>query len=135
MRALPRAPFYAAGTRTILEYCTFVQYEDRHLSSKRISEGRRITAGSANMAQQDRREITEHAIRNISGLLNQHQMRALSGIELSGWRVFCVRTSLFQDPLVVVVNAEGDAFATLEYDGELNFIPDLTLRKDDLRSV
>ena len=40
-----------------------------------------------------------------------------------------------QDPVIVVVNSVGDAFATLEYDGELNLTPDLTLRKDDLIAV
>jgi hypothetical protein len=59
----------------------------------------------------------------------------LNRIESNGWQVFCVRTSLFRDPVIVVVNSEGDAFATLEYDGELNLNPDLTLRKDDLIAV
>ena len=86
------------------------------------------------MATQERRKSKEGAIRGASGLLNQHQMRALKGIESPGWQLFCVRASLFQDPEVIVVNSDGDTFAVLEYDGELNFTPDLTLRKDDLLS-
>jgi hypothetical protein len=87
------------------------------------------------MIQQDRRRDKKRTIWNVSGLLSHHQIRALNRIESNGWQVFCVRTSLFQDPVIVVVNSEGDAFATLEYDGELNLNPDLTLRKDDLIAV
>lgn len=87
------------------------------------------------MIQQDRRRDEKRTIWNVSGLLSQHQIRALNRIESSGWRVFCVRTSLFQDPVIVVVNSEGDVFATLEHDGELNLTPELALRKDDLIAV
>ena len=87
------------------------------------------------MKQQDRRRDKTRTIWNVSGLLSQSQIRALNRIESSGWQVFCIRTSLFHDPVIVVVNSEGDVFATLEYDGELNFIPDLTFRKDDLIAV
>ena len=87
------------------------------------------------MIQQDRRRDKKRTIWNVSGLLSQRQIRALNRIESSGWQVFCVRTSLVHDPVIVVVNSEGDAFATLECDGELNLTPDLTLRKDDLIAV
>jgi hypothetical protein len=85
------------------------------------------------MAQKDGRKNKDRTIANLSGLLNQHQMSAMNYLESSGWQVFCVRTSLFQDPVVVVVNSDGDAFATREYDGELDLTPDLSIRKDDLR--
>ena len=84
------------------------------------------------MTKRERRKNKERDIWNLSALLNQHQMSALNQMESSGWQVFCVRISLFQDPVVVVVNSDGDAFATLEYDGELNLTPDLSVRKDDL---
>jgi hypothetical protein len=84
------------------------------------------------MTKKERRKNKERDIWNLSALLNQHQMSALNQMESSGWQVFCVRISLFQDPVVVVVNSDGDAFATLEYDGELNLTPDLSVRKDDL---
>ena len=87
------------------------------------------------MIQQDRRRDKKRTIWNVSGLLSHHQIRALNRIKSSGWQVFCVRSSLSQDPVIVVANSEGDAFATLEYDGELNLTPDLTLRKDDLIAV
>ena len=87
------------------------------------------------MIQQDRRSDKNRTIWNVSGLLSHHQIRALNRIQSDGWEVFCIRTSLFHDPVIVVVNSGGDVFATLEYDGELNFIPDLTFRKDDLIAV
>jgi hypothetical protein len=85
------------------------------------------------MTKKERRKNRERDIWNLSELLNQHQISALNQMESSGWQVFCVRSSLFQDPVVIVVNSDGDAFATLEYDGELNLTPDLSLRKDDSR--
>jgi hypothetical protein len=85
------------------------------------------------MTKRERRKNKERDIWNLSELLNQHQLSALNQMGSSGWQVFCVRISLFQDPVVVVVNSDGDAFATLEYDGELNTTPDLSLRMDDLR--
>jgi hypothetical protein len=85
-----------------------------------------------NMAQKDRRKNRVVAPETLEELLNQHQQRALPYIEATGWRLFCVRTALFGNPVVVVVNSEGDVFATLEYDGELNVTPLLSLRRDDL---
>jgi len=85
------------------------------------------------MTVNDRRNNKERVVENLEELLNHYQLSALHAIEASGWQVFCVRTSLFQNAVVVVVNSEGDVFATLEYDGELNLTPDLSFRKDDLR--
>ena len=85
------------------------------------------------MTQQDRRSDKKRTIWNVSGLLSQ--IRALNRIESAGWQVFCVRTSIVHDPVIVVVNSGGDIFATLEYDGELDLTPDLTFRKDDLIAV
>ena len=87
------------------------------------------------MTQQDRRSDKKRTIWNVSGLLSQHQIRALNRIESAGWQVFCVRTSIVHDPVIVVVNSGGEVFATLEYDGELDLTPDLTFRKDDLIAV
>ena len=87
---------------------------------------------SLNMVQKDRRKNREVARETLEYLLNHHQRRALPYIEATGWQIFCVRTSLFGNPVVVVVNSEGDVFATLEHDGELNVTPLLPLRHDDL---
>ena len=87
------------------------------------------------MTQQDRRRDKKRTFWDVSGLLSQHQIRALSRIESAGWEVFCVRTSIVHDPVIVVVNSRGDVFATLEYDGELNLTPGLAFRKDDLIAV
>ena len=85
------------------------------------------------MTQKERHRNKERVIWNLSELLNEHQMSALNQMESSGCQVFCVRIFLFQDPVVVVANSDGYAFATMGYDGELNLTPDLSLRKDDLR--
>lgn len=75
------------------------------------------------MTQKQRHRNKERVIWNLSGLLNEHQMSALNHMESSGCQVFCVRISLFQDPVVVVANSDGYAFATMGYDGQLNLTP------------
>jgi hypothetical protein len=90
-----------------------------------------VSSSAKNNVQTERRRNKSSAVENLDDLLNQHQMRALRYVESSGWKLFCVRTSLFQDPEVVIVNADGDMFATLEHDGEINMAPDLSLRKAD----
>lgn len=87
------------------------------------------------MAQNDRRKNKEHVSENLKEQLNPHQRRALDNIESTGWQLFCVRNPPFQNPVVVVVNSDGDLFATMEYDGELNLTHHLALRKDDLRAI
>ena len=87
------------------------------------------------MAQKERRKDKEPIRQNLNELLNQHQRRALGDMESSGWKLFCVRTSFFKKPVVVVSNSDGDVFAAMEHDGELNFTPGLAFRKDDLIAV
>lgn len=84
------------------------------------------------MVQNDRRKNKDRVSENLKEQLNPHQRRALDYIESTGWQLFCVRNPPFQNPVVVVVNSEGDVFATMEYDGELNLTPHLALRKNDL---
>jgi hypothetical protein len=57
--------------------------------------------------------------RNLSDILNELQMTSLHQIENFGWQLHFVRRPLFQDPVVVIVSAEGDRFGTLEADGRI----------------
>jgi hypothetical protein len=91
-----------------------------------------VSKPTENMALKERRKNKSSVMENLDELLNQHQQRGLRYVEQSGWELFCVRTSLFQEPVVIIVNSENDIFAALEHDGEMNMAPDLALREDDL---
>jgi len=90
-----------------------------------------VSTPTQTIIQTERRNNRAPALENLSDFLNQHQRRALRYLESSGWKLFCVRTSLFQESEVVIVNSDGDMFAILEHDGEMNIAPDLSLRKED----
>ena len=64
-------------------------------------------------------------------MLNAHQLRALRDINRLDWQLLFVRTSLFQDPVVVIVDPRGEVYATLEHDGQVNMTPDLSLQESD----
>ena len=56
---------------------------------------------------------------DLKDILNEIQMTSLRQIENFGWQLHFVRRPLFQDPVVVIVSAEGDRFGTLEADGRI----------------
>jgi len=56
---------------------------------------------------------------NLADILNKDQMTSLRQIENFGWQLHFVRRPLFQDPVVVIISAEGDRFGTLEADGRI----------------
>lgn len=60
--------------------------------------------------------------------LNPAQLLALRQIENYGWSLRFVRRPLFQDPVPVVVSADGDTIGILEDDGRVNMQPDIKLR-------
>lgn len=68
--------------------------------------------------------IPEH----VKDYLNAEQLRELHKIEGFGWRLHFIRRPLFQDPVVVVMNPEGNAIGVLEEDGRINLQPDIPLR-------
>jgi len=66
---------------------------------------------------------------NLEEILNERQMQSLKQIENFGWQLLFVRRPLFQDPLVVIVSAEGDRFGTLERDGRIEIHNRFELRE------
>lgn len=67
--------------------------------------------------------------RNLGEILNENQMTSLRQIENFGWQLHFVRRPLFQEPVVVIVSAEGDRFGTLETDGRIEIKTRFDLRK------
>jgi hypothetical protein len=68
---------------------------------------------------------------NLRDILNDQQLTSLRQIENFGWQLHFVRRPLFQDPLVVIVSAEGDRFGTLEADGRIEIKNRFDIREAD----
>jgi len=67
---------------------------------------------------------------DLPEILNDYQIISLHQIENFGWRLHFVRRPLFQDPVVVIINAEGDKLGTLEADGRIEIRHQFDVRKD-----
>ena len=67
---------------------------------------------------------------NLEDILNEQQIRSLSQIENFGWHLHFVRRPLFQDPVVVIISAEGNRFGTLETDGRIEIKNQFDLRDE-----
>lgn len=72
---------------------------------------------------------------NLTDILNEHQLTSLRQIENFGWQLHFVRRPLFQEPLVVIVSAEGDRFGTLEADGRIEIKGQFDVREETLGSA
>lgn len=67
---------------------------------------------------------------NLEDYLNQHQINALRQIENFGWELKFVRRPLFQEPIAVIMNTDGDRIGTLESDGRIDLKENFDLRED-----
>jgi hypothetical protein len=76
----------------------------------------------------ERRIGKEPIPKNPERLLSETQALALHQIESFGWHLEFLRRPLFQDPVVVVVNADRSQRGVLEEDGRINMEPDIKLR-------
>ncbi|MGB5538950.1 MAG: hypothetical protein WBO37_02545 [Gammaproteobacteria bacterium] len=83
----------------------------------RAGSGRTDAPGSS--AWSEKRNRLAPVPNNLVDILNEDQMTSLRQIENFGWQLHFVRRPLFQDPVVVIVSAEGDRFGTLEADGRI----------------
>jgi hypothetical protein len=102
-------------------------------SESRPEQIKQAQAGPKQEVAMGRNERRKHKVplpSNLDELINPHQKRALRHIEKFGWQLHFVRKSLFQAPLIVIISAEGDRFATLEHDGRINMTSYTELRKE-----
>ena len=80
---------------------------------------------------QEKRRGNKPVPDNLNEILNERQQHKLRQMEGFGWSLEFVRRPLFQDPTVVVRNAEGNRIGTLEKDGSIDMLPDIRLRKQE----
>jgi hypothetical protein len=93
-----------------------------------IRAGDDVSAGTQITVHDERRSGLAPVPRNLGEILNENQMTSLRQIENFGWQLHFVRRPLFQDPVVVIVSAEGDRFGTLEPDGRIEIKSRFDLR-------
>lgn len=67
---------------------------------------------------------------NLEDYLNGEQMTALRQIQAFGWELKFVRRPLFQEPIAVIINNDGDRLGTLEADGRIELRSDFNLREE-----
>jgi hypothetical protein len=90
-----------------------------------------MQTGRRHMLSQQKRGVSSSERRghlnpiplNLRGFLNSEQNRALRQVESFGWRLAFVRRELFHQALVVICNAEGSEYSTIEADGFINAEP------------
>ncbi len=66
---------------------------------------------------------------NLEDYLNEEQIKALRQIENFGWELKFVRRPLFQEPIAVIINTDGDRVGTLEADGRIDLQQNFELRQ------
>lgn len=66
---------------------------------------------------------------DVKNYLNNAQFSELHKIEGFGWRLIYIRRPIFQQPVVVVTDANGSSIGVLEEDGRLNLDPDIVIRE------
>jgi hypothetical protein len=77
----------------------------------------------------EKRKGEEPVPDNAIEMLNQMQALALRQIESYGWQLQFIRRPLFQDPVPVVIDADGKKIGILEEDGRINMEPDIKVRE------
>ena len=81
------------------------------------------------MMDQDKRKGEKPVPDNAEELLNQLQILALRQMEGYGWRQQFIRRPLFQEPVPVVADADGQKTGILEDDGRINLEPGIEMRE------
>ena len=77
----------------------------------------------------DKRKGEKPILSDIHIYLNEAQGAVLNKIQEFDWSLQFIRSSLFQEPIVIAANEKGDAFGVLEVDGHFNTEPDIVLRE------
>ena len=77
----------------------------------------------------DKRNITDSVPDDLEELLNEAQKRTLRGINHFGWELHFVRRPLFQNPVPVLINREGNKFVILEENGSINETTEIDSRE------
>ncbi|WP_052691914.1 hypothetical protein [Teredinibacter purpureus] len=79
-------------------------------------------------SRRERRDQSKPIPMNVAEYINDDQVMSLRNMESFGWQLAFVRRPLFQDAVVVVVNADQSQYGVLESDGSINMKSMLELR-------
>jgi hypothetical protein len=79
--------------------------------------------------EKDKRIGSEPIPTNVKDYLNQEQLEVLNKIDSFGWNIKFIRRPVFQEPVVVITNKEGNSIGVLETDGRINLELDINIRE------
>lgn len=66
---------------------------------------------------------------NLKEVLNEAQLKALSGIEYTGWELRFLRRPLFQEPVLFIQNTNNGQIGILDKDGSIKIKPNIKARE------
>jgi hypothetical protein len=66
---------------------------------------------------------------HLKELLNDAQLKALSGMKYSGWELRFLRRPLFQEPVLVVHNSIDGRIGVLDKDGSIRIQANIKVRE------
>ncbi len=89
---------------------------------------RKIVGSAGAEEKQDKRRGELAIPINIRQFLNEDQMLSLRQMEGFGWHLMFIRRPLFQDPQVILGNADETILGTLSEDGDLDTDTDVPIR-------
>jgi hypothetical protein len=78
--------------------------------------------------KRERRKNTPPELSEMEKLLNPAQLESWRMLKSFGWQLRFVRKPLFQQPVAVIVNQDGQLHAVIEEDGRVNDQPNFKIR-------
>ncbi len=79
---------------------------------------------------EEKRSLAQDSRKELESKLSLEQLLSLRQLEAYGWSLQFIRKPLFQDPVPIVKEGNGQTIGILEEDGRLNFEVDLEIRKE-----
>lgn len=77
----------------------------------------------------EKRHNSDPVPNNLEDWLSEDQLMALKHVESFGWQLKFIRRPAFQDPVVVLISADGDKIGVMGKDGKIDMNPDIKIRE------
>lgn len=96
--------------------------QDRSAGSQQIKTGQKV------QAHHERRRGESAIPCNLRSYLNDEQRRVLRQVGGFGWKLAIIRRPLFQDPVVIISDADEKQYSVLQGDGAIDAEPNIFIR-------
>ena len=77
----------------------------------------------------EKRHNSDPVPSNLEDWLTEDQLMALKHVESFGWQLKFIRRPAFQDPVVVLISADGDKIGVMGKDGKIDMNSDIKIRE------